>query len=428
VSFRRTLAIVSTLTAVLAFTAGCDSGAESTTDTSAATESAQSQRDRNASATAPGWGAYPVDTSLDERGVVEAYVEALDARDGARFCSIVAPWISGRFDIAGTDPDESLSRPLRCPDVIRLLIGARWENQERFFKGASIAGFGDPEQRGDVVSVPITVTLRLEEDERGVYEEPLEDVVWLTRDSGAWRVAKLSAVAAAAGLALPYQGDVPADPTSAPDVTAARRAFADEVVVANRRRREREASYRKVGALASCAGHARYRDASKDVADYLHPAPSTPTPQLGAADIRAVRVEAKDGRICVEFELAGKVRAGTTFDFSIQSPNFDWGRAGFSQGFETEVRADGRARVSSGLDRQRRSISVPAAIGVEGNRFSLVVDSASFGKGEPFPGSRTPARPLARFRFHADVTVVLSEKRYLHDDLGNESNSRFGYP
>ena len=74
------------------------------------------------------FGDYPADTSLDERGVVEAYVDSLDARDGARFCSVVAPWISGRFDIAGTEPgDESLSKPSRCPQIVPFLIDFPWD-------------------------------------------------------------------------------------------------------------------------------------------------------------------------------------------------------------------------------------------------------------------------------------------------------------
>ena len=138
------------------------------------------------------FGSYPADASLDERDVVEAYVRALDARDRKAFCRIVATWISGRFDIAGTDPDASLSRPSGARGRPGL-TDFPWENQERDFKGASIADVGDLDERGDdLVGVPVTITLRLEEDERGVYDKRLEDVVWLTKDAGAWRVAKLS--------------------------------------------------------------------------------------------------------------------------------------------------------------------------------------------------------------------------------------------
>jgi hypothetical protein len=129
--------------------------------------------------------------------------------------------------------------------------------------------------------------------------------------------------------------------------------------------------------------------------------------------------------------MAGEVRADTTFEFAIESNDFDWGKSGFSQGFEVELRGDGRARVSSGRDDERRPLSVPGTVGREGNRLLLVVDRASFAAGRPFPGSPSPSRPLESFRFRADVTVVLSEQRYLHDDLGPappKGIQRFPYP
>lgn len=374
------------------------------------------------------WGSYPADTSLDAREVVEAYVEALDERDGEAFCRVVAPWISGRFDLAGTDPDASLSRPARCPEIVPALTDFPWENQERDFKGASIAAFGDLEERGALVSVPVRVTLHLEEWGRGTYDEPLEDVVWLTRDSGALRVAKLSLVAAWASLAQESERDS----TAAPDVAKERRTFAAEVAKQKARRQRREESYGKPSSAASCRGANRYADGRGDVVDYRHPAPPTPTPQLPAANIQAVDVEASDGQICVVFEMAGELHADTTFKFAIESPDFEWGRAGFSQGFEVELRGDDRARVSSGLDDERRSQTVPAEVGRDGNRLRLVLDSSSFAAGHPYPGSREQqARPLERFRFLASVTVVLGEKRHLHDDLGSgppEGVERFAYP
>jgi hypothetical protein len=360
------------------------------------------------------FGAYPADTSLDEKEVVETYVGALDKRDGETFCRVVASWISGRLDISGTDPDASLSQPVRCPQLVPALTDFPWENQERDFKGASIADFGDVDERdSELVSVPITVTLRLEEYGRGEYEEALDDVVWLTRDAGAWRVAKLSRIAAWAALTAESEAEL----ISPPDIGAERRTFAAEVAKARRLRRAREGSYRVVGSSASCPDGKTYPDGGNDVVDYRHPAPPTPTPQLPAADIRAVRVHASEQGICALFELAGEVRTGTTFDFAIESPNFDWGRSGFSQGFEVELRADGRARATSGRDGDR-PIAVPAEIGRTGNLLMLQVSAASFSAGRPFPGSVTSASPLRRFLLRADVTVEVSKQRLLHDDLG----------
>jgi hypothetical protein len=374
------------------------------------------------------WGSYPADTSLDEQEVVEAYVRALVERDGEAFCRVVAPWISGRFDIAGTDPDESVTRPIRCPEVVPTLTDFPWENQERDFKGARIADVGDFQEREtDLVAIPIRVTLRLEEYERGEYEEALDDVVWLTRDADAWRVAKLSRIAAWAALTAESEAEL----TSPPDVAAERRSFAAEVAKARGLRSAREASYRIVGSVASCPDGKPYPDDQGDVVDYRHPAPPTPTPQRPAADIRAVHVRASDEGICALFELAGDVRTGTTFEFAIESPNFEWGRSGFTQGFEVELRPDGRARVTSGRDDERRPISVPAEVGRAGNRLMLAVDGESFSTGRPFPGSVIASRPLPRFNLRADVTVDVSERRLLHDDLGPgppEGILRYPYP
>jgi hypothetical protein len=397
----------------LALLVGCDGGDSASDETATTVTDAE-------------FGAYPADTSLNETEVVEAYVTAIDERDGETFCRLVASWISGRLDLAGTDPDESLSRPLRCPQVVPALTDFPWENRDRF-KGMRIVRLGETEVDGDLASVPVTITTRWEKFVGGSYEEQLDDVVWLTKEGGAWRVAKLGPVASVAALT-----DDPEEELRArPDVEAERRAFEAEVAEARARRSALEASYREVEGSASCPnGRKAYPDGTDDVVDYRHPAPPTPTPQLPAADIEAVHVHATGGRICALFDMTGAVRTGSTFDFAIESVDFEWGRSGFSQGFELELRDDNRARVTSGRDDERRPISVPALVGLEGDRLSLLVDTESFTTGRAFPGSVAPGLPLLQFRFRADVTVVLSEKRHLHDDLGPGSPNveRFAYP
>jgi hypothetical protein len=371
------------------------------------------------------FGVYPPNTSLDEEEVVEAYVRALEERDGETLCRVVASWISGRFDIAGTDPtEESISEPTRCPGFTAL-TDFPWENRERRFVGATVEEFGEVEGDETLTSVPVTIRVRFEElSSKVVGAEPLEEVVWLTREDGAWRIAKLGPVAAWASLAPGSEEEQRA----APDIEAERRKFTQEVAEARRIRREYEESYRVVAGSASCPEGKTYPDPAADVVDYRHPAPASPTPQLPAADIRALHVHSKDGVICALFELAGDVETGTTFDFAIDSPGSDWGR-GFSQGFEVHLREDGRARTTSGLDDQRRPIAVPAALGREGNRFVLEVDAKSFANGRPFPGSVAPSRPLVRFNLRADVTFEQSEARLLHDDLdAPESTLRLPYP
>jgi hypothetical protein len=411
----RRLALI-TLVAVVVIAGGCGS------ESSDPSTSSPTRDDE--------WGSYPADTSLDEREAVETYVEALNDRDGEAFCGVVAPWISGRFDIALSEPDAPVSRPLRCPEFVSGFIGYIEDCCPPEFLGAEVARVGELDRRGDLVGVPITVTLRLEESGGSPYSKPLEDMVWLTRDSGAWRVAKLSLVAAAASLAG-GERDERDELTTPPDVSDERRAYAQEVADAFDRRQKHEEAFREPTGSVSCPGARRYEDASGDVVEYRFPAPPPPTPQLPAADIRAVEVHAAEGEICVVFEMAGSVEPKTTFEFAIESNDFDWAVAGFSQGFEVELRSDGRARVSSGLDDHHRSLTVPAEVGQAANRFRLVVDGASFAAGRPFPGSRAPSRPLDRFLLRADVTFEVDETRLLHDDLGPgppEGVKRFAYP
>ena len=399
---------------------GCGGGT-SADDTTTASSSAGTPKQE--------FGSYPADPSLDQKEVVEAYVDALNARDGRSFCRLVASWISGHFDIVGTDPDASLRRPLLCPEVLPALTDFPWENQERDFKGARVAAFGDLDERGNgLVGVPVAITLRLEEEGRGEYEEPLQDVVWVTKEAGAWRVAKLSVVAAWASLMATERGD---DLTGPPDVDAQRRSFAAESAKARQLRSARETSYRAVQETATCPEGKAFADPSNDVVDWQHPAPPTPTPQLAAADIRTINVHASEGRICVLFELAGDVRTDTEFKFSISSPDFDWGRSGFSQGFEVDLRSDGRARVTSGRDLEQRPMSVPAEVGRAGNRLLLAVDAKSFASGRPYPGSVAVPGPRDRFELHASAIVRVSAKRRLYDGLGPASPAElpvYSYP
>ena len=85
--------------------------------------------------------------------------------------------------------------------------------------------------------------------------------------------------------------------------------------------------------------------------------------------------------------------------------------------------------MTSGLGDDRRPIPVPATVGLDGDRLSLVVDTASFEVGSEHAGNVATGRPLEQFNFRADVTFVQSEKRYLHDDLGPpEDVELYPYP
>jgi hypothetical protein len=403
---------------------GCSSDSDSTPETSTTAEIHGSASEQ--------WGSYPADPSLDERQVVEAYVDALSSRNGAQFCNLLVPWISGRFDIYGSDPEASSSHLVRCPELVSGFIGYIEDCCPPEFVSAAVTDVGEPDRLGDVIGVPITVTVTRKDSSSSKavpYDEPLEDIVWLTQDAGAWRVAKLSEVAAAASIGLPTATDF----DIAPDIAADRRAYAAEAARARRQRRAYERSFKEVVDRANCPGAARYPDGHNDVVDYRHPAPATPTPQLGAADISAVETSSRGGRLCTVFEMAAPVRGDTTLTLSHESPAADWSTTGrgFAQFFEVELRADMRARVTSGSDPSGRALSVPATVGVDGQRVMLVLDRSSFEAGRPSPAGTAQARLLKRFKFVAQATLVLSERRSLHDDLGPgppTATVRFEYP
>ena len=86
-------------------------------------------------------GRYPADRSLSPVGVVRAYVEAINERDGRRLCGLVAPYISGRFDLATREPDRSLRGG--CPRFVSGYIGYTEEAYQPKFKRAEVKGIDE---------------------------------------------------------------------------------------------------------------------------------------------------------------------------------------------------------------------------------------------------------------------------------------------
>ena len=164
-------------------------------------------------------GAYPPDRSLSPADVVRAYVDAINRRDGARFCSVVAPWISGRFDLWGNDPDSSVLRPIDCPQIVSGLIGYIEDCCPPKFVSYEIVRLGPSSTDGGLQRVDVEPRVHVEEDKKPK-TMLLTDVVWLVRDGGAWRIAKLGAIAAGASLAGAPQTSWETDRTSRPSVVA----------------------------------------------------------------------------------------------------------------------------------------------------------------------------------------------------------------
>ena len=363
-------------------------------------------------------GEYPADRSLSPEEVVRAYVTALNERDGKRFCALVAPYISGQLDLAGRDPDSHLTRSSSCPQIVSAFIGYIEDCCPPKFERAEIDQIADAVEQGGLTRLDLALTINVTRDDRPATMQ-LKDRVWLTRVEGAWRVAKLSAVARAASLG--FSGD-DQDVLAAPDVGAEQRRFQADVVAFERRQREREASFEPTGEAVSCSGALLVGDPANDLVDYRFPAPKNPIPRTPKADLRSVQLVSRGGRVCIRYETAGEIEGPMTFTFNLRDS-----AAGsrFIQLFHVNLRANGTAQVTSGEDADDHPISVPARVGVTGRRLTLRLDRASFARGKPSPTSRGRP-PLRRFAFMAQVQTPLSERRVLNDDLG-DSRPAFSY-
>ena len=121
-----------------------------------------------------------------ERGAahaVEAYVQALDARDGEAACGLFA---------AGALEELELPRITMggCAGSLEASIGYRDPRGSPVWEGAEIEAIQSTSVDGDSARVVITVVTRFA-DRAGVSVE--DDVVYLVRARGRWLVAKPSA-------------------------------------------------------------------------------------------------------------------------------------------------------------------------------------------------------------------------------------------
>ncbi len=365
-------------------------------------------------------GAYPGDPSLTPEEVVRGYVETINERDGRRFCRLVAPYVSGALDLAGRQRDPLDQPRSNCPKLVSGFIGYVEDCCPPKFLRAHIDDVGRPSSRGRLVRVEVRLTLDVEDtatDRRA--RKPLLDTVWLARLEGAWRVAKLSALAQAASLAFPVPGGPGRDFRSPPDLAAAQRSFDRQLANFERRRRERRASYTATGKPADCSSGLTLSDRRGDIVDYRFPAPKSPIPNIGAVDLRAVAVHSRRDRVCVAYDMACPVNGPIEVTFNVGSNDFGRAATGprIAQAFEIDLRADGTARVTSGENDQNQPISVPATVGRAGRKLTLVLTPESFKRGKAMSGGRK-GPPPQRFAFLAAATAPVGPRRLVHDDLG----------
>lgn len=360
---------------------------------------------------------YPGEPSLEPRDVARAYVEALDERDGERFCGLVAPYIAGRYDLATRDPDGLLRRVDGCPELVSAFIGYIEDCCPPEFKGAEVERIDGVEERGDLRVVRARVSLKLVEND-APRTETLDVRVWVAHLAGAWRVAKLEAVARAASLRMPRfpdEGQVPSDdnPEAAPDVAMEERVFLALVERERRRGREREASYQPLGEAADCSGGASVQDAEGDQIWNAAATKSGDPPRVPGGDLVGVDVVVDDQSVCARWRLAGTPEPPIALSYHHRMGPA--AGAGFGQAFEIELREDGTARVTSGVDDDGRPIAVPAKVGADDSSVSLTLDAESFRAGE------------VEFGFSAGTQAKAGQSSSVLDYLGSAPSDTFRY-
>jgi hypothetical protein len=319
--------------------------------------------------------------SLSPEDTVRAYVEALDERDGRRFCELVAPYISGRIDLYLRDPDNEELRSKNCGEFVTGYVG--WVEDcgapPREFRGAELLAIEGVEDHGDLKLVRARVRLHQKETcqaESRPVTSTLEERVWLARLDGAWRVVKLGELAHAASLSmprLPDEGEVPGDdrPGEPPDLAAEERAFAALRDDFERRMRARDSSFRPVGDVSDCSGGMSVSDPSHD---QTWSSPGRPEqPDLPAADLTGFDVAVQDGDVCLRWRLAAEAEQPLLLVYS-----HGGGSSRFVAGFAVELPGDGTARVTSGRDTNGHPVVIPAGVGADGSSVSLLLDRKSF--------------------------------------------------
>jgi hypothetical protein len=360
--------------------------------------------------------------------VVRAYVRALDERDGKRFCDLVAPYISGRYDLLLQDPDTGLPGIEDCVDLVSKLTGYVEDcGTPHEFKGSKLVAIDHVENRGELRLVQARVRLELEETCKSKYRlvtKTLHEKVWLAHIDGAWRVAKLGELAQTASLQiarLPEEAPVAGDerPDAPPDVAAEKRAYEAAADAFEQRMAKREASFQPVEDVHDCPGGMSVEDARHDQVsddDRSAEAPDVPGRDLAGMDVMV------DGRVvCVRWRLAGEVEAPLELTYS-----HGGGSSDFAAGFQVELREDGTARVTSGYDEHRHLITVPAPVGANENSVSLVLDPDSFEVARPY-GRPHEAVELDSFTVMGSAEAPLTRTGNSRDPLGPDPHRPVAY-
>jgi hypothetical protein len=320
--------------------------------------------------------APPALSASDAQATVRAYVRALNERDTRGFCKLLAPWVQARVGVLAKGIHASGSQA-SVPDTEVCPFGARFigtagEGTELRWESASIVSVSHAHIRGRSASVDLRVRSRLVPyaDSRIRARDKVErDRVYLVALDGKWRLAKLSAVADTAVVGMADE----TPPLEPPDIRGEQAWYRErlEETAAQQRQDEQTAS----GPYVECSSIGAVRT-FEDARDDVEPNRSSPggrqPPALPEVDLVSVGVARSDTELCVEFETAGSIKPPVGLALMLREPGND--DIGDSLGVETLINEPGQAVVLlSGAGSQPDGGRIPARVGIEGQRVSVVV-------------------------------------------------------
>jgi len=301
---------------------------------------------------------------------VRAYVEALNRRDGERFCSVIAPYLRGRVEVAAKETlEDSDGGKDPCARFVTAYIGHIDEAGPRWLR-ADIVELAPVRAGGGLVQVSMTLRHHYLDESilpKRRYTEVEADRVFLSRFEGRWRVAKMSRVARRATIG----GLDESDPLQPVDVRAEERRFRDLLARQRAQYRSEQETYQPPGRLAGCKGRtAVLRDPEGDLRDQDRP--YIRDPKAPEADLVRAEVTPSADRLCAVFALAAPPEGELLLMLRLGGAH-PKALAGFGSDFSVERRPDGAYRVTSGLNVEGDPETVAGEVGVQGSRVSLVI-------------------------------------------------------
>jgi hypothetical protein len=157
--------------------------------------------------------AVPSGYADNPRQTATTYIAAVNARDGQTLCSLFTTALRARYATILRTP---------CWATVSSFIDFTGENAERAFKSVHLVTIGKPRRQSvgahRYLGVPLKLDIRFVRaptaggTPRFPLREAVEDVLWLERDGGSWRIAKPSLALMTATAVAKGSGDPLAPP------------------------------------------------------------------------------------------------------------------------------------------------------------------------------------------------------------------------